>query len=208
MTAKAAKRLYHDGNRDLQDEFDARRLADRIGERLVGDTIEGGLKGFIETRDFFFLATSDAEGRPNCSFKGGDPGFVRVPNKHTVAFPNYDGNGMYLSMGNLAVNPHVGMLFLDFEEGNRVRVNGDAAIQREDPLLKSFPEAQFVVRVNVREVFPNCPRYVHRYTKKDASPFVPRRGCETPVPGWKTAHWSRDALPATDPARDPKRQVI
>jgi predicted pyridoxine 5'-phosphate oxidase superfamily flavin-nucleotide-binding protein len=208
MGAKAESRVYHEGHRGLQDEFDTRRLADRIEQLLVSDTIDGGLKGFIETRDSFFLATCDKEGRPNCSYKGGDPGFVRVPDKHTVAWPNYDGNGMYLSMGNLAVNPAVGVLFIDFEEGNRVRVNGDASIHRKDPLLKEFPEAQFMVRVKVREVFPNCPRYIHRYTKEEASPFVPRAGCETPVPGWKTARWSKDALPAKDPARDPKRTVI
>lgn len=208
MAAKTAPQVYHDGNRKLQDEFDTRRLADRIETLLVGDTVDPGLKGFLETRDFFFLATSDREGRPNCSYKGGDPGFVRVPDKHTVAFPNYDGNGMYLSMGNLGVNPHVGMLFIDFEEGNRIRVNGEASIERKDPLLKEFPEAQFIVRVKVREVFPNCPRYIHKYTKEEASPFVPRKGCETPVPGWKTAKWSKDALPKSDPARDPKRKVV
>lgn len=208
MTSKSAARVYHEGNRQLQDEFDTRRLADRIENMLVGDTIDPGLKGFLETRDFFFLATSDAQGRPNCSYKGGDPGFVRVPDNRTVAFPNYDGNGMYLSMGNLSVNPHVGMLFIDFEEGNRIRVNGEASIERKDPLLKEFKEAQFVVRVRVREVFPNCPRYIHRYTKESPSPFVPRKGCETPVPGWKRAKWSRDALPESDPARDPKRTVV
>lgn len=208
MAASAPTPVYHAGHRSLQDEFDTRRLADRIEQLLVGDSIDSGLKGFIESRDFFFLATCDEAGRPNCSYKGGDPGFVRVPDKRTVAFPNYDGNGMYLSMGNLAVNPHVGILFLDFEGGTRVRVNGDATIRRDDPLLKEFPEAQFVVRVKVREVFPNCPRYIHRYVKEEASPFVPREGCQTPVPGWKRAKWSKDALPAKDPARDSKRTVI
>jgi predicted pyridoxine 5'-phosphate oxidase superfamily flavin-nucleotide-binding protein len=208
MSAADAPGIYHQGNRTLQDEFDTRRLADRIESLLVGDAVDPGLKGFIESRDFFFLATCDDKGHPNCSYKGGDPGFVRVPDKHTVAFPNYDGNGMYLSMGNVAKNPAVGMLFIDFEEGNRIRVNGDAAIERKDPLLKEFPEAQFMVRVKVREVFPNCPRYIHRYVKQEPSPFVPRKGCETPVPGWKRAKWSRDALPAKDPARDSKRTVM
>ena len=208
MTAPSDAGVYHEGHRRLQDEFDTRKLADRIEHLLVGDAIDPGLKGFIESRDFFFLATCDAKGQPNCSYKGGDPGFVRVPDKHTLAFPNYDGNGMYLSMGNLSVNPHVGMLFIDFEEGNRVRVNGQASIEREGPLLEEFPEAQFLVRLRVREVFPNCPRYIHRFVKKEASPFVPREGCVTPVPGWKRAKWSKDALPAKDPARDPKRKAI
>ena len=208
MPSKAAKGVYHEGNRQLQDEFDTRRLADRIEQVLVGDTIDEGLKGFIESRDFFFLATCDAQGKPNCSYKGGDPGFVRVPDVHTLAWPNYDGNGMYLSMGNLLVNPHVGLLFIDFEEGNRIRINGDASVSRDDPLLPEFPEAQFVVRVKIREVFPNCPRYIHHYKSQERSPFVPRKGCTTPVPGWKRARWSKDVLPSADPARDPRRKAL
>ncbi len=82
----------------------------------------------------FFLATADREGRPQCSYKGGEPGFVRVLDQHTVAFPNYDGNGMYLSMGNLSVNPQVGMLFIDFvsERPSRLRLNGLAHIDEDD----------------------------------------------------------------------------
>src|SRR3954464_2597304 len=118
---------YHEGSRWFQDRFDTRRLADRIDERLVDDVIDADDRAFIERMDMFFLATADAEGHPQCSYKGGDPGFVRVLDKRTVAFPNYDGNGMYLSMGNLVVNPHVGMLFIDFvsERPSRLRVNGE-----------------------------------------------------------------------------------
>ena len=150
---------YHDGHRRLQDRFDTRRrLADRIDERLVGDVIDAADKAFIESLDMFFLATADELGRPNCSYKGGEPGFVRVVDQHTVAFPNYDGNGMYLSTGNVLVNPHVGMLFIGFERGRRLRLNGVATIDEHDELLGEYPEAQFVVRVRAREVFPNCPR--------------------------------------------------
>jgi uncharacterized protein len=195
-------RMYHDGSRRLQDQFDTRRLADRLEEVTVGDTIGERDRRFIEARDMFFLATADEDGVPTCSYKGGDPGFVRVLDEHTVAFPNYDGNGMYLSMGNVLVNPNVGMLFIDFERGRRMRLNGVASIDANDPLLAEYPEAQFIVRVRTREVFPNCPRYIHRYQLVERSPFVPRAGCETPVPDWKRSEWARDALPATDPARD------
>jgi uncharacterized protein len=195
-------RMYHDGSRRLQDQFDTRRLADRLEEVTVGDTIGERDRRFIEARDMFFLATADEDGVPTCSYKGGDPGFVRVLDEHTVAFPNYDGNGMYLSMGNVLVNPNVGMLFIDFERGRRMRLNGVASIDANDPLLAEYPEAQFIVRVRAREVFPNCPRYIHRYQLVERSPFVPRAGCETPVPDWKRSEWARDALPATDPARD------
>src|SRR5215207_7407290 len=145
---------YHDGHRLLQDRFDTRRLADRIDERLVDDIIDADDKAFMETLDMFFLATADEQGRPNCSYKGGEPGFVRVLDDHTLAFPNYDGNGMYLSVGNIFVNPNIGMLFIDFEKGRRLRINGLASIDERDQLMEHYPEAQFIVRVRAREVFP------------------------------------------------------
>jgi hypothetical protein len=200
---------YHDGSRRLQDRFDTRRLADRIDEKLVSrGTIDDGDRAFIERCDMVFVATADAEGRPNCSYKGGEPGFVRVLDERTIALPSYDGNGMYLSMGNLLVNPNVGLLFIDFEERKRLRLNGVASIAEDDPLLAEYPEAQFIVRVHAEQVFPNCPRYIHHYQLVERSRFVPKVECETPVPGWKTREWSRDALPENDPARDPEREVI
>jgi predicted pyridoxine 5'-phosphate oxidase superfamily flavin-nucleotide-binding protein len=195
--------LYHHGARELQDRFDTRRIADRLEEVTVHDTITAEDRAFIERMDMFFLATADAEGRPQCSYKGGDPGFVTVVDEHTIAFPNYDGNGMYLSIGNLRVNPHVGLLFVDFR-GNpprRVRMSGTARIEPDDPLLARFPGAQFVVRVRADRVFPNCPRYIHRMELVERSHFVPRAGEEPPVPDWKRRDWARDALPADDPAR-------
>src|SRR5918911_2295042 len=132
--------IYHDGNRRLQDRFDTRRLANRIDGRLVDDVIDANDKAFIESLDMFFLATADDQGRPNCSYKGGEPGFVRVLDEHTVAFPNYDGNGMYLSAGNVLVNPNVGMLFIDFERGRRLRLNGVASVDVDDRLMEHYPE--------------------------------------------------------------------
>jgi len=200
---------FHDGSRSLQDRFDTRALADRIDTLLVSDTISDGDRAFIQDRDMFFLATADADGRPTCSYKGGEPGFVRVLDAHTLAFPNYDGNGMYLSTGNVLVNPAVGMLFIDFERGHRMRLEGTATIDPDDPLRAQYPEAQFVVRVTTRAVYPNCPRYIHRYELVRRSRFVPRTDCLTPVPEWKRSDWARDALPEHDPARDPgEREVL
>ena len=195
--------LYHEGSRSLQDRFDTRRLADRIEQVLLSDTINDHDRSFIESMDMFFIATADESGRSNCSYKGGDPGFVRVLDERTIAFPNYDGNGMYLSMGNVLVNPHVGLLFIDFT-GNpprRLRVNGVASIDPDDPLVADYEQAQFVVRVRATEVFPNCPRYIHRMQLVERSKFVPHEECETPVPAWKQKEWARDVLPARDPAR-------
>jgi uncharacterized protein len=195
---------YHDGARHLQDRFDTRRLADRLDERFLQRTeIGADDRAFIERMDMFFLATADAAGRPQCSYKGGEPGFVRVLDAQTVAFPNYDGNGMYLSMGNLAVNPHVGMLFVDFvaQRPSRLRLNGVASIDEHDPLTEAYPGAQFVVRVHATQVFPNCPRYIHRMALVERSRFVPRAGEPPPVPSWKRADWACDVLAADDPAR-------
>lgn len=189
---------YHDAQRALQDRFDTRRLADRISERVARAAIDEGDAAFIAARDMFFLATCDADGRPQCSYKGGDPGFVRVLDERTLAFPCYDGNGTFLSMGNVATNAHVGLLFIDFERGSRLRLNGEAGIEWDDPLLAEFPEAQFVVRVRATEVFPNCPRYIHRYRLEERSSFVPRAGVDTPQPGWKRRDWASDVLPRSD----------
>jgi predicted pyridoxine 5'-phosphate oxidase superfamily flavin-nucleotide-binding protein len=192
--------LYHDGQRRLQDRFDTRRLADRIEERIVHDVIDEDDRVFIERQDMFFIATADEDGHPNCSYKGGDRGFVRVLDERTIAFPNYDGNGMYLTTGNLLRNPHVGLLFVSFTEQKRLRLNGVASVDEDDPLLVEFPRAQFVVRVRATEVFPNCPRYIHKLELVERSRFVPKAECEPPVPDWKRREWARDVLPSGDPA--------
>ena len=195
--------LYHEGNRYFQDLFGTRQLADRLEERLVLAQIDDEDKQFIEARDMFFLASVDARGYPNCSYKGGDPGFVRVVDERTIAFPNYDGNGMYLSMGNLRQNPNVGLLFIDFENPTRLRFNGVASIDPGDPLLAAYPEAQFIVRVVVREIFSNCARYIHRMKLVERSKFVPNPHRQTPVPDWKRQEFVADVLAPSDPARKP-----
>jgi len=203
-----AESIFHEGNRTLQERFDTRRLADRLEETIVKDHFDPHDKAFIEVLDMFFLATVDQDGHANCSYKGGEPGFVRVLDAHTLAFPNYDGNGMYLSMGNLAQTRQVGMLFINFEQQHRMRVNGEASIDPNDPLMAEYPEAQFIVRVTPREVFPNCPRYIHKYQLVARSRFVPKDACDTPVPAWKKGDWVADVLPERDPARTGDREVV
>jgi uncharacterized protein len=200
--------VYNEGNRRLQDHFDTRRLADRIEERIVHTVIDEDDRAFIEGCDMFFIATADAEGRPQCSYKGGDPGFVRVLDERTIAFPVYDGNGMYLTAGNALVNPHVGLLFIDFERRRRLRLNGVASVADGDALLAEYPEAQLVVCVNATEVFPNCPRYIHEYHLVQRSRFVPHEECATPVPAWKTRDWASDVLRRDDPANEPDAEII
>ena len=194
--------------RTLQDRFDTRRLADRIVEKLSHTELSDDDRALIEGLDMFFLATVDAEGRPQCSYKGGAPGFVRVLDERTLAFPSLNGNGMFLSMGNIAETHEVGLLFIDFVKQARIRLNGTATIDLDDPLLPTFHEADLVVRVAIREVFPNCPRYIHKMERVSTSRFVPREGCTTPVPMWKSREWAVDVLPEGDPALDPAREKL
>src|SRR5262245_36751604 len=178
--------MYHEGNRRLQDEFDSRRISDRLEEKLTRQAFTPDDKALIEGAIYFFLSTADAEGRPDCSFKGGPAGFVRVTGPSELAFPDYDGNGMFKSLGNLAVNVNVGLLFIDMHERpRRLRVNGSAVIARDDPLLGQTVGAQMVVRVTARAIFPNCPRYIPKLALVEPSAYVPRAGCTPPEPAWK-----------------------
>jgi uncharacterized protein len=193
--------LYEESHRQLQRQFDTQRLADRIEERLFRTALTDDDRTFVEGLELFFLATVNARGEPSCSYKGGDRGFVRVLDPRTLVFPCYDGNGMYLSMGNVAATRHVGMLFIDLTAPKRLRVNGTARIEPAEFVSPRYTEAQFVVVVAVREVFPNCPRYIHKYALVEPSKFVPHEGTPTPSPGWKQMDWARDVLPDGDPAR-------
>ena len=192
--------LYHQGNRDLQDAFGSRALADRLEDRARTAFTPDDV-AFIEASIYFFLATADNEGRPDCSFKGGSPGFVRVTGPSELAFPDYDGNGMFKSLGNLAVNPNVGMLFIALHGGpRRLRVNGQAQVVRDDPLLGETVGAQMIVRVQARAIFPNCPRYIPRLELAEPSAYVPQPGAEPVEPAWKTFDAFKDVVPPRRPA--------
>jgi uncharacterized protein len=186
---------YHEGMRYFQDKFDSRRLADRMELVNLETELSEEQRAFIASRTFFFLATTDADGWPECSYKGGRPGWVRAVDARTVAFPSYDGNGMFRSMGNLRVNPKVGLLFMDFENPRRMRINGTATLHEQDPLLAGFPGAQFLVRVRTEQIFRNCPRYIPKMRLVEESVYAPRPGYTPPVPEWKTRPDYCDVLP-------------
>ena len=178
--------MFHDGNRRLQDQFDSRRIADRLEEKLTRFQFTEGDRAFIESAMFFFLATSDDRGQPDCSFKRGAPGCVKIVGADELAFPDYDGNGMFKSLGNVLANPAVGLLFIDMgEKPRRLRINGTARVERDDPLMQRFAGAQLLVRVKVRAIFPNCPRYIVTPGTSDPSKYAPRPGYEPPEPAWK-----------------------
>ena len=192
------KPMYHDGMRKLQDARETRSLADRLEQVTVHVAFTDDDRNFIERSPMFFLATADADGHPDCSYKGGLPGFVRVLDDQTLVIPDYDGNGMYRSWGNVLVNPNVGLLFLDFEESKRIRVNGTAEISDSDPLLTEFPGSVFIIRVTAKRIFPNCPRYIHKMKLVEYSSYAPRSEYTPPVPEWKTSDEFRDTLPKRD----------
>ena len=184
----ASTPMYHQGCRALQDAFDSRRLADRLDERLTRDA-------FSESQPLFFLATADANGWPEVSYKGGIPGFVQVADASTLIFPSYDGNGMFRSLGNLGVNPCVGLLFIDFEHPRRLRVQGRADLATPDTMPGRFPGAQSIVRVRVERIFPNCPRYIHPMRRLALSEYAPREAHTPPEPAWKGFEMFSDVLP-------------
>src|SRR3954463_6714816 len=173
--------MYNDHHRELQDKFDSRALADTLEFATVKPLIDDAAKTFIESRAFFFLSTVNDSGHPTVSHKGGAPGFVRVLDPTTIAFPSYDGNGMFLSMGNIAGDGRIGLLFMDFDTPHRIRVHAKAIILSEGTLLDSYPGADLVVVATITETFINCPRYITRQASSEPASHVPDENGEAPL---------------------------
>ncbi|HYD15260.1 MAG TPA: SRPBCC domain-containing protein [Hyphomicrobium sp.] len=190
--------FYSDSQRRMQDRFDTRKLADRLEAVLIQDHLSAVDASFITRQNMFFLATADAYGQPNCSYKGGAKGFVTIVDERTLAFPDYNGNGMHLSAGNITETNKVGLLFVDFERQARMRILGSAHIADNDPLMERYPGAQLIVRVGIESVFTNCPRYVHKMKLIEESVYVPQADVETPVPSWKRLSAVADVLSEED----------
>jgi uncharacterized protein len=188
--------MYNSGSRALQAEHGSTELADRLEAKLHRERFTEGDKAFIESAGFFFLATADDRGRPDCSFKGGPPGFVRVISPELLVFPDYDGNGMFRSLGNIRLNPHVGLLFIAMTEApKRLRVNGRAERVVDDPLQESFAGAQAIVRVTPEHIFPNCPRYIPNLTSSTPSEYLPCEGVAPKEPAWKSFDDFKEVVP-------------
>ena len=192
--------MYHEGNRKLQDEFESRRIADRLEEKLTRTAFSDDDKAFIEGSIYFFLASADSVGHPDCSFKGGPPGFVRVTGPSEIAWPDYDGNGMFKSLGNISENPNVGLLFISLhEKPQRLRINGTATMSRDDPLLTQTVGAQLIVRVQAKAIFPNCPRYIPRLQLVEPSAYIPEPSHEPVEPAWKQFDSFKDVVHPRQP---------
>jgi predicted pyridoxine 5'-phosphate oxidase superfamily flavin-nucleotide-binding protein len=187
-------------HRELQDRHGTRRLANRL-EELSHAVFEPPERAFIENVAMFFLSTVDDAGQPTVSYKGGAPGFVRFTGPSELVFPNYDGNGMFMTLGNLATNPAVGLLFIDFEQPHRLRVHGRAKLVDDEALMKLYPGSDGIVRVTATEIFVNCGRYIHQSQGSKLSPHVPDEGGFQPFPVWKRLDVFADALSAPDAQR-------
>lgn len=190
--------LYGNQHRVLQQQFDTEKLADAVGANIVVEELAPEHIGFIESRDMFFLSSVDHRGYPTCSYKGGNPGFVKALDTKTLVYPSYDGNGMFLSMGNITLNPKVGLLFIDFETPHRVRIHGNASIEMDPAKLSSFPGAELLITINITEAFINCSRYIHQYQRVQSSKYVPQKECAAPFAQWKRIDNLQDALPQRD----------
>lgn len=189
-----SSRLYRKGHRKLQQEFESRPIADRLeGVNLHTEFTERE-RSFVESAQLFFLATADTTGQPNVSHKGGPRGFVRVVGPSELAYPDYDGNGMFMSLGNVLENPKVGVLFIDFEMPQRLVVRGRASVHREDPLMSKTVGAQLIVRVAVEAIYANCPRYIHKMKLEAESEYTPHAGKPPLEPTWKSFPEFRDAV--------------
>ena len=187
--------FYGPAHRALQDEFDTRRLADAHQMTIIAEAIDDDRKAFIESRDFFFLSTVGSDGWPTVSYKGGPTGVVRVEDARTIVFPSYDGNGMFLSMGNIDATAKIGLLFIDFETPNRLRLHATATVHRDDPALERFPGAELIVRGRVDNTFVNCARYIHPHERVRASDYVPDAEGAQPFPAWKRIDLIQQFLP-------------
>jgi uncharacterized protein len=184
---------------ELQKRFDTEALAAAELQVIVHDALSAADRGFIEQAEMFWLASVDPQGSPTVSFKGGAPGFVRMPDDKTLLFPCFDGNGMFFSMGNIASTSQVGLLFMDFIRPHRLRVQGQAQLSDDPAVLGLWPGAQFGVRVAITTLITNCPRYIPRMQRVEGSRYVPdlETGAQ-PIPGWKRIDAIQGLLPRRD----------
>ena len=183
----------------LQRRFDTEALAAAELQVIVHSALTRHDRAFIAQAEMFWLASVDAQGAPTVSFKGGAPGFVQMPDDQTLLFPCFDGNGMFLSMGNIAATANVGLLFMNFETPSRLRVQGAAQLSDDPAVVGLWPGAQLAVRVAITALITNCPRYIPKMQRLQGSRYVPdvQTGA-APIPGWKRI----DAIQAVLPQRD------
>jgi hypothetical protein len=190
--------FYTDSQRKIQAQFGCRPLADAVEKAIVTHELDDRHIPFIRSRDYFFLSTVNAAGEPTVSYKGGDVGTVTIIDSTTMAFPAYDGNGMMLSLGNIEETSKIGLLFIDFETPNRIRVQATATLHADDELLAKYPGAFAIIRARVDRVFLNCARYIHPHKRLHTSKYVPSADGSQPFPAWKRIDMLQGSLQPDD----------
>lgn len=195
------EQFYTDAQRKLQQQGQHEKLAEVVVHAIVRDELEAIHTDYIASRDYFFLSTVNADGMPTVSYKGGPVGFVRVMAPNRLVFPNYDGNGMWMSMGNIDEASKVGMLFMDMVTPWRIRLQGAARLSQDPALMAQFPGCNMVVDVAVEVVFQNCARYIHKHSRIDSSPYVPDAEGKQPFPAWKRIDGLQPVLHPDDQGR-------
>ena len=192
---------FSDETKGIQDRFGCGKLAEKMVQHVFYKEFTDKDRAFISNAMFFFLATTDTKGQPQCSYKGGGKGFVKITGASELVFPFYEGNGMYLSAGNIAAMGKIGLLFVDFEGQTRLRVNGVATIDDNHAMNNDVEAAQLVVRVAVSNIHPNCSRNVHKMEMVETSSYTPKSDAENVV----AAPWGEtfmDVLPGFMKSRD------
>ncbi len=193
--------FYTPSNRKLQDKHESTKLADAVVHAIVDDELRPEQAGFIGSLDYFFLTTINEKGEPTVSYKGGPVGMVHVVDSRKIIFPNYDGNGMFLSMGNVEATSNVGLLFIDMVRPLRVRVQGVAKLTQNAEYLAKYPGANMIVEIDITSVFFNCARYIHKHERVQTSEYVPDKNGSQPFPSWKRIDGLQAVLPPKDMGR-------
>jgi len=171
------------GEHALQQKFDTQKRAENFYQRQMLDHLNPAMQAFIRRQELVFVATADAHGNCDCSFRAGLPGFVRVLDRNTLLYPEYRGNGVLASLGNITENPHIGLIFIDFFEATiGLHVNGKAMIVgndelrqrldlpsevRQDMAVEGGRRAERWVIVEVEEAYIHCSKHIPLLGKRD-----------------------------------------
>jgi uncharacterized protein len=171
------------GEHLLQQRFGSAQRARSFYDRQVLDHLNAGMQQFVQRQEMVFVATSDARGECDCSFRAGEPGFVQVLDDRTLVYPEYRGNGVYASLGNLWENAHVGLLFIDFfRDVIGLHVNGEVELVENDRLLADERVTPRIldelattgprrperwVQVSVHEAYIHCSKHIPLLAKLD-----------------------------------------
>ncbi|MCA9014579.1 MAG: pyridoxamine 5'-phosphate oxidase family protein [Planctomycetaceae bacterium] len=172
-----------EGERKLQQRYGTEKRANSFYDRQMIDYLNPRMQEFIRAQELLFIATSDSKGECDSSFRAGSPGFVRILNEKQLAYPEYRGNGVLASLGNISENPHIGLMFLDFFKATiGLHINGKAAIVENAEFLETDNTPQEIrddisttdgkkperwVLVEVEEAYIHCSKHIPLLAKQD-----------------------------------------